>query len=137
MQVALRDLRAGGEGEGVGSLPCSPLPSARAFGWGWVSGTMQGKVAALSPGGAGNNPRPRTTKPALQTKSLAEQKPGLPTRNSGSGLLGPSAQGEANVFHRLSVELRLRPRVVRSVPSARVVRSGSAGGRARGGGKSR
>jgi hypothetical protein len=49
-----------------------------------------------------------------------------PTLKSGSGLPGPSAQGEEKVFHRASGELRFRPRVVRSVPRASVVRSGSA-----------
>ena len=50
---------------------------------------------------------------------------GLHTLKSGSGLSGPSLQGLANVLCRLSGELRLSPRVVRSVPSASVVRSGS------------
>jgi len=44
---------------------------------------------------------------------------------SGSGRSGASAQGLANVLNTFSGELRCRPSVVRSVPSASVVRSGS------------
>lgn len=47
------------------------------------------------------------------------------TINSGSGLRGLSAQGCANVLYTLSEEFKCKPNVVRSVPSARVVRSGS------------
>ena len=97
---------------------CSSLKMATVYG---VPNTIPGAMGSTKWAGCAIwSPAPvrLPTSPCLPMRVL--------TLNSGSGLEGPSAQGEANVFHRLSVELRFSPNVVRSVPSASVVRSGSA-----------